>query len=193
MTTSVDETLAKYLSRPYPVRLNYSNEDQCWFVRYPDLPGCLADGQTPAQALENGEEAKALWIEGALESGQPVPEPSVEETEYSGRILVRVGKDVHRALALRAEQRGISMNQHIASILSSANAAAETIQFAETLFRQSALANLVTLTTANQQVPAPQRDRLVWTDSFASAVPDVRSVMSLRQGTPFQTAKSVEL
>jgi antitoxin HicB len=42
----------------------------------PDLPGCMSDGETPAQALVNVRSAIAEWIEDAERAGQPVPQPT---------------------------------------------------------------------------------------------------------------------
>ena len=41
----------------------------------PELPGCRSDGETPEEALRNGHDAVACWIEGAEETGRPVPSP----------------------------------------------------------------------------------------------------------------------
>ena len=41
----------------------------------PELPGCMSDGETPEEALANGYDAIACWIEGALEMGRAIPEP----------------------------------------------------------------------------------------------------------------------
>ena len=41
----------------------------------PELPGCRSDGETPEEALQNGYDAIACWIEAALEMGRPVPAP----------------------------------------------------------------------------------------------------------------------
>lgn len=46
----------------------------------PELPGCMSDGETPFEALENVYDAIACWIEGCKELGQPVPEP--EQAEF---------------------------------------------------------------------------------------------------------------
>ena len=43
----------------------------------PDLPGCMSDGETPAEAVENVQDAIATWIEAAHDVGHKVPEPSV--------------------------------------------------------------------------------------------------------------------
>lgn len=44
----------------------------------PDLPGCMSDGDTPAAALGNVEDAIAAWIEAAEDLDHAVPEPSAE-------------------------------------------------------------------------------------------------------------------
>lgn len=41
----------------------------------PELPGCMLDGETPHEALENVYEAILGWIEAAREMGRSVPEP----------------------------------------------------------------------------------------------------------------------
>jgi predicted RNase H-like HicB family nuclease len=41
----------------------------------PELPGCRSDGDTPEEALRNGYDAVACWIEAAEEMGRRVPEP----------------------------------------------------------------------------------------------------------------------
>lgn len=41
----------------------------------PELPGCRSDGETPEEALRNGYDAIACWIEAAHELGRPVPAP----------------------------------------------------------------------------------------------------------------------
>lgn len=41
----------------------------------PELPGCMADGETPQEALENVYDAIDCWVEAAQEMGLTVPEP----------------------------------------------------------------------------------------------------------------------
>jgi antitoxin HicB len=54
-----------------------SPEDGGGFVATaPDLPGCMSDGATPAEALANVYDAIGCWIEAAIEFGHEVPEPS---------------------------------------------------------------------------------------------------------------------
>ena len=47
-----------------------------WLAEVPDLPGCMSDGNTPNEAVENVMDAIACWIEAAEEDGRPVPAPT---------------------------------------------------------------------------------------------------------------------
>jgi predicted RNase H-like HicB family nuclease len=42
----------------------------------PDLPGCMSDGETDVQALENARDAIAAWIAQAQAMGRPIPQPT---------------------------------------------------------------------------------------------------------------------
>lgn len=58
----------------------WSEEDQKWLVDVPELPGCMADGATPEEALHNVETIINEWIDTAKELGKEIPEPK-------GRLL----------------------------------------------------------------------------------------------------------
>ena len=47
-----------------------------WLAEVPELSGCMSDGETPQQAVENVMDAIACWIEAAEEDGRPVPAPA---------------------------------------------------------------------------------------------------------------------
>ena len=53
----------------------WSEDDQKWLVDVPELPGCMADGDTPAKALENVEKIIADWLATARELGRGNPRP----------------------------------------------------------------------------------------------------------------------
>jgi predicted RNase H-like HicB family nuclease len=59
----------------YEMILFWSEEDQAFLVEIPELPGCMADGQTAAEALANAETVAREWIETARSLNRPVPEP----------------------------------------------------------------------------------------------------------------------
>jgi predicted RNase H-like HicB family nuclease len=41
----------------------------------PELPGCMSDGESPQEALDNAYDAIGCWMEAAKEMGRAVPEP----------------------------------------------------------------------------------------------------------------------
>jgi predicted RNase H-like HicB family nuclease len=53
----------------------WSDTDQKFIVEVPELSGCMADGETPGQALENAELIISEWIETANELGREIPVP----------------------------------------------------------------------------------------------------------------------
>jgi predicted RNase H-like HicB family nuclease len=59
----------------YEIIIYWSEEDQAFLAEVPELPGCMADGATPAEALANAEVAIREWIETAQELGRDIPVP----------------------------------------------------------------------------------------------------------------------
>jgi predicted RNase H-like HicB family nuclease len=59
----------------YEIILYWSNDDRVFVAEVPELPGCVAHGETQEVALANAQEATQLWIETALEFGDPIPQP----------------------------------------------------------------------------------------------------------------------
>lgn len=59
----------------YEIIIYWSNEDQVYVAEVPELPGCMAHGETQESALKSIQEAMQLWIDTAKEFGDPIPEP----------------------------------------------------------------------------------------------------------------------
>lgn len=59
----------------YEVIIYWSDEDQVFTVDVPELPGCMAHGDTQEKALKNANEAIRLWIDTAKELGDRIPVP----------------------------------------------------------------------------------------------------------------------
>ena len=59
----------------YEIILYWSNDDRVFVAEVPELPGCVAHGETQEVALANAQEATQLWIETVLEFGDPIPQP----------------------------------------------------------------------------------------------------------------------
>ena len=59
----------------YELIIYWSKEDGAFVVEVPELPGCMADGDTYAEAVANAQVVIAEWIETARQMGRPIPEP----------------------------------------------------------------------------------------------------------------------
>jgi predicted RNase H-like HicB family nuclease len=59
----------------YEIIIYWSVQDSAYIAEVPELPGCMADGQTYAEALANAEIIIQEWIDRALELGRPIPQP----------------------------------------------------------------------------------------------------------------------
>jgi antitoxin HicB len=84
-----------------------------YLASLPDLPGCIADGETPAEALEEARDAFAAWASAVLEDKGSLPKPKT----YSGQYVQRIPKTLHMRLAQRAQAEGVSLNQLSATLL----------------------------------------------------------------------------
>jgi antitoxin HicB len=100
----------------YPYELRPLNEDEGggWLITFPDLPGCMSDGETPEEAIKNGEDALHGWIAAVKEEGRKVPAPS---ESLSGKFVTRIPKSMHARLVSRAKQEGVSMNALVTAFI----------------------------------------------------------------------------
>lgn len=63
------------MSIKYELIIYWSEEDGAFVVEVPELPGCMADGETYEAAVANAKKVIGEWIETAHSLGKPVPEP----------------------------------------------------------------------------------------------------------------------
>ena len=64
----------------YELIIFWSEEDERYVVEVPELPGCMADGETYDEAIGNAQEVISEWIETAKDLGREIPQPK-------GRLL----------------------------------------------------------------------------------------------------------
>ena len=62
----------------YEIIIYWSSQDQIFVAEVPELPSCMAHGDTQEAALAHSSEAIQLWIDTAREFGDPIPEPKGE-------------------------------------------------------------------------------------------------------------------
>jgi predicted RNase H-like HicB family nuclease len=68
--------------KDYHINIFYSEEDEGYIADIPDLRYCSAFGETPAEALQELEIAKALWLEMAQKQGKAIPLPTYRPAIY---------------------------------------------------------------------------------------------------------------
>ncbi len=64
----------------YELIIYWSTDDNAFVVEVPELPGCMADGNTYQEAVTNAEQVIQEWIETARSLGRDIPTPK-------GRLL----------------------------------------------------------------------------------------------------------
>jgi predicted RNase H-like HicB family nuclease len=101
----------------YPIKVFYSEEDEGFIAVVSDLPGCSAFGETEDEAVKQVKIAQELWLKTAKKEGRKIPKPSSENI-YSGKILARTPKSLHKALMEKAKEEGVSLNQLVVYLLS---------------------------------------------------------------------------
>ena len=71
----------------YSVILEWDEEGKGYSVTVPALPGCVTQGRTRAEALENAKEAILGYIEALKKAGEPIPQEHRRKASVS-RVLV---------------------------------------------------------------------------------------------------------
>ena len=59
----------------YELIIYWSEKDQLYIVEIPELPGCVADGDSYENSIKNAEKIIKEWIDTANELGRPIPKP----------------------------------------------------------------------------------------------------------------------
>ncbi len=81
-----------------------------------EMPGCIAEGYTAEEAMEELEATMIEWAEATVKNGQEIPQP-LDINEYSGRLVLRMPKWLHKQAAMMAEAEGVSLNQWIVAAI----------------------------------------------------------------------------
>ena len=106
------------MSERYTYRITWSAEDDEHVGLCAEFPLLSWLAPTPARALSGIRRLVRDCVEDMKESGETPPEPIANRT-YSGKFLVRVPPETHRALALRAAEEGVSLNRLVSARLAS--------------------------------------------------------------------------
>ena len=99
------------------VRKGSFDGEVCFEARVRELPDLREYGDTHGEAYELALDAIETTAKIFAEKGRKMPAPEVPEDEFSGRVTLRLPKTLHRGLATRAEEEGVSLNQLLVSVL----------------------------------------------------------------------------
>lgn len=104
------------MSDHYTYRVTWSAEDDEHLGLCAEFPSLSWLAPTPAEALSGIRELVAGCIEDMLANDEEPPRPFADR-DYSGKFMVRVPPETHRALAIRAAEEGVSMNRLVGARL----------------------------------------------------------------------------
>jgi antitoxin HicB len=85
---------------PFMIRRLTEDEGSGFLIEFPDLPGCVSDGETPEGAIASGRDAVLCYLRSCQEFGDPIPEPG-----SSVPLVVPTG--IHERLSAVAEKRHV--------------------------------------------------------------------------------------
>lgn len=100
----------------YLKMVEWSQEDQCYVGTCPGLMLGGVHGEDESRVYAQLCRAVEEWIAIHQQDGLPLP-PATAGRDYSGKFVVRVGRDLHRELAVNALREGMSLNSYCAKVL----------------------------------------------------------------------------
>ena len=106
------------MSDRYTYRITWSAEDGENIGLCAEFPSLSWLAPSPEIALSGIQRLVRDAVSDMQATGETPPEPLADKA-YSGRFLVRVPPETHRALAVRAAEEGVSLNRLVSARLSS--------------------------------------------------------------------------
>jgi len=101
---------------PFIIRPLAAEDGGGYLIEFPDVAGCISDGETPEEAIRNGRDALKSVLLTLKEFGDPIPQPGSLATA-SGQWRQRVPKSLHSRLVSRAQQEGVSLNTLVTAMI----------------------------------------------------------------------------
>ena len=100
----------------YTYRVTWSAEDGEFVGLCAEFPRLSWLAATPDEAFAGIRALVSDCVADMDAEGEPLPEP-LADRNYSGRFVVRVPPETHRALAIRAAEEGVSLNRLVSARL----------------------------------------------------------------------------
>ncbi len=101
----------------YTYRVTWSEDDSEYVGLCAEFPSLSWLAKTPESALKGVRSLVAEVVKDMKSNDEPIPEP-IAVKHYSGKFMVRVPPEVHRELAIKAAEAGVSLNRLASSKLS---------------------------------------------------------------------------
>ena len=106
----------KKKSDAYLKVVEWSEEDQCYIGTSPGLMFGGVHGSSEKKVYDELCKVVEEWVDQAEKEGVVLPEATAGKN-YSGKFVLRVGPESHKALAIRALQSGESLNSYCKKVL----------------------------------------------------------------------------
>lgn len=103
---------AKFKPEEYTFNVAWSEDDKAFIGRVVEFPSLSAHGATLEKALKEIRNVVGYVLDDLSAEGERIPEP-LSKRRFSGKLNVRMPKDLHRRLADESERQGISLNAWI--------------------------------------------------------------------------------
>jgi len=103
-------------SDQYLKMVEWSKEDQCYVGTCPGIMLGGIHGDNEAKVYRELCQAVEEWIDLYQRDGEPLPAATAGK-ESSGKFVVRLGKELHKALAVEALRYGESLNSYCVHLL----------------------------------------------------------------------------
>jgi predicted HicB family RNase H-like nuclease len=100
----------------YTYRVMWSDEDEEFVGLCAEFPSLSWLADSPEDALKGIRSVVRKCVKDLAESGEDVPQ-ALAVKKYSGKFMVRVPPEVHRRLAMKAAEAGISLNRVVSAKL----------------------------------------------------------------------------
>lgn len=100
----------------YTYRIEWSEEDQAYIARCLEFPGLAAHGDTGEAALREIRIVVDEAVKWLKDDKKPIPEP-LGMKRFKGNLTLRVPPELHKDLAIKSAEQGVSINQYILSRL----------------------------------------------------------------------------